>query len=252
MAINPRRGGAKLSPRRTTRQRSCIWSFLFGAILGSFGVGLYWMTQSTGQSPPVAVIPKPDRPAPQKPSFEFEKILKETVVESKDNTPLPPPAPRPEPPPKSEPVTPPAADAILTFPAETPAKPVAEVKAKPVTELKAKADAEAKAKQEAKAKSEAKAKAEAKAKTEAKAKAEAATGTYVLQLGSFKTAKEADAMKARLAMRGVSTKVKAVTLKDGQVWYRVTTGQLAGKTSMESTRATITKQGGEAITVKVK
>jgi cell division septation protein DedD len=250
MAINPRRGGGKLSPRRTTRQRSCIWSFLFGAILGGFGVGLYWMTQSTGQLPPVAVIPKPDRPAPQKPSFEFEKILKETVVESKDNTPLPPPAPRPEPPPKSEPVTPPAADAILTFPAETPAKPIAEVKAKPVTDVKAKAkaDAEAKSKQEAKAKVEAKAKAETKAKTEAKA----ATGTYVLQMGSFKTAKEADAMKAKLAMRGVTTKVKAVTLKDGQVWYRVTTGPLAGKTSMESTRATITKQGSEAIPVKVK
>jgi cell division protein FtsN len=211
---------------------------LFGAILGSFGVGLYWMIQAPGQMPPVAAIPKPDRPAPQKPSFEFEKILKETVVESKDDTPLPPPAPRPEPPPKHEPVTqpPPEVDVIPTFPAETPAKPVAE----------------AKAKVEAKAKAEAKLKAEAKAKADAKAKTAAATGTYVLQVGSFKTAKEADAMKARLAMRGVSTKVKAVTLKDGQVWYRVTTGQLDGKTSMESTRATIKKQGSEAIPVKVK
>ncbi len=220
MALDPRRGAAKPTPRRA-RPRSCVWWFLFGAILGSFGVGLYWMTQAPGQVPPpvAAALPKTERPAPRQPSFQFEKILRETVVESKDTgKPPPPPAPRPEPP---QPVTP-----------EPPAAGAPPPEAAPGTP----ADT---------------AKAEAKAKADAKAKAEAG-GTYILQVGSFKTAKEADAMKAKLALRGVSTRVQTVTLKDGQVWHRVMTGQLDGKKSMESTRATLKKFGTEAVPVKLK
>lgn len=225
MALDPRRGASRTVPRRQ-RPRSCVWWFLFGAILGSFGVGLYWMTQvPPGQIPsPLSALPKVERPAPSTPSFEYERLLKETVVDTKDKDKAPPPAPRPEPPPPPPPEPEP--------PVEAPA-PAAEPK--PGTPEAAKAKAEAKAKADA----------------EAKAKA-AAGGSYVLQVGSFKSAKEADAIKARLALRGVQTRVNAVTLKDGQVWYRVATGRLEGKKAMETTRATLKKHGTEAVPIKLK
>lgn len=215
MALDYKRGAAKPTPRRT-RPRSCVWWFLFGVIVGSFGVGLYWMTQTSGQvPPPVAALPKAERPAPQQPSFQFEKILRDTVVDSKDSgKPPPPPAPRPEPPPAPEQV-------------EPPPPPVADP-VKPET---------------------------AKVKPEAAKKAAAANdeaATYVLQIGSFKTAKDADTMKAQLAMLGVSTRVKPVTLKNGQIWHRVMTGPLSGKKQMEQTRAKLRKNGKEAVPIKLK
>jgi cell division protein FtsN len=213
MAQDFRRGAPKPTPRRT-RPRSCVWWFLFGCLIGSFGVGLYWMTQVPGQAPaPVAATPKSERPAPAHPNFQFEKILRETVVDSSDvgKTPLPPPAPRPEPPPPPTAEPSAAAPDPVKDPVKDPAKDPA--------------------------------------KKEAAALAE--SGSYVLQIGSFKTAKDADNMKAQLAMLGVATRVKPAKLKNGEVWYRVTTGTLSGKKAMEQTRATLKKHGKEAVPIKV-
>jgi cell division protein FtsN len=210
MAGDFRRGAAKATPRRT-RSRSCVWWYLFGCLTGAFGVGLYWMSQGSGQLPPqIAAIPKAERPAPQQPHFQFEKILRETVVDSTDTgKPPPPPAPRPEPPP------PPPAPATAT-PAVPPADAPKPEQAKPE-----------------------------KAKPPG-------TETYLLQVGSFKTPKEAEAMKAQMAMLGVSTRVQAVHLKDGKVWHRVTTGKLDSKKAMEQARAKLTKQGRDSIVIKLK
>ena len=204
MALSQRRRPPPKPIPRRGRPRSCVWWFLFGVILGSFGVGLYWMTHPAALPAPVAALPKAERPAAQPPSFQFEKILRETVVDSKDNgKPPPPPAPRPEPPPPApEPTSPVPTDA------SPPPKPA-----------------------------------------EASAKAEG--GTYVLQVGSFTTAKQADSVRAKLAMLGVTTRVQTITRKDGQVWHRVITGHLNGTTAMEAARATLTKNGTEAITVPV-
>ena len=47
--------------------------------------------------------------------------------------------------------------------------------------------------------------------------------TYVLQVGSFKSNREADALKAQLALLGVETNIEKVTV-DKQQWYRVRIG----------------------------
>jgi cell division protein FtsN len=201
MAQDYRRGAAKPSPRRT-RPRSCVWSFLLGAMLGGFGVGLYWMRHAPQQAlPPVAAIPRAERPAPPQPSFQFPNILQEAEVDISDKgKPPPPPAPRPEPPPPK--------------PANTVAEPP---------------------------------------KTEAAAAAPAASpGSYVLQVASFKTAKDAESMKAQLALLGVSTRIQSVTIRDGQVWHRVVTAPLNSKKAMEETRATLKKHGKDAMPIKVK
>jgi cell division septation protein DedD len=213
MALDPRRSPPPKPMPRRGRPRSCVWWFLFGVILGSFGVALYWMTHP-GAVPAAttAAPPKTERPAPQQPSFQFEKILRETVVDSKDNgKPPPPPAPRPEPPPPA--------------PAPEPPGPAGAESPKPGTP------------------------AEAKAKADAKAKAEG--GTYILQVGSFPTAQQADSMRAKLALAGVTTRVQTITRKDGKVWRRVITGHLNGKKAMEATRATLKKHGTEAIPVPI-
>ena len=205
------RGASRSAPRRG-RPRSCVWWFLFGALVGGFGVGSYWMTVAPTQvPPPVAAIPKTERPAPPHPNFQFPNILRDTEVDIRDNgKPPPPPAARPEPPkPVLEPME----------PAE-PSPPAAE---------KPKAS---------------------------KPKADTATaapiGTYILQVGSFKTAKDAEHMKAQLAMLGVSTRIQSVTLKDGAVWHRVVTGPLNSKKALDETRSALKAHGKDAMPIKVK
>jgi cell division protein FtsN len=204
------RGASRSSPRRG-RPRTCVWWFLFGVLVGGFGVGSYWMTVAPTQvPPPVTAIHKSERPAPPQPKFNFPNILKDTEVDIRDDgKPLPPPAPRPEPPkPVAEPVEP-------TEPTPPADKPKAE-------------------------------------KPKADTATAGQTGTYILQVASFKTAKDAEHMKAQLAMLGVSTRIQSVTLKDGTIWHRVVTGHLKTKKAVDETRAALKKHGKDAVPIKVK
>lgn len=182
-------------PRRQ-RPRSCVWWFLFGNLVGGFGVGAYWMTVAPEAAAPTAALPKTERPTPPPPIFNFPNILKEMEVKiGDDGKPLPPPAPRPEPPPK----------------------PTPEAAEKPATEAAAVAPA----------------------------------GTAILQIASFKTAKDAEHLKAQLALLGISTRVQSATLKDGAIWHRVVTGPMNNKKELDETRAMLKKHGKDAIEIKV-
>jgi cell division protein FtsN len=202
------RAATRAAPKR--RPRSCVWWFLFGTLVGGFGVGSYWMKVAPDVvPPPMAALPKTERPAPPKASFQFPNILRDTEVDIReDRKPLPPPAARPEPPPKP--------------PADT---------AEPADSAKPGED---------------------KPKPKAETAAVATAGSYILQVGSFKTAKDAEHVKAQLAMLGVSTRVQSVTLKDGAIWHRVVTGPLNGKKAVDETRATLKKHGKDAMPIKVK
>ena len=50
------------------------------------------------------------------------------------------------------------------------------------------------------------------------------SGNYVLQAGAFKTFKQADQLKARLALIGVEAKIETVKINDAVVWHRVRVG----------------------------
>jgi cell division protein FtsN len=204
MARDTRRSASKarLAPRY--RSRSCVWWFLLGAMVGSFGVGLYWMMEAPQQPPPVAALPKVERPAPPRPSYQFEDILKDAEVEIGGGEPPPPPAPRPEPIPPEElqPATPEAPETAAAVPPQ-PVKP-------------------------------------------------ASPGSYLLQVGSFKRAADAERLKAELALLGISTSVESVTINDGQIYHRVRTGPLDGKQAMEQMKATLKRHGKDPMAVKVK
>jgi cell division septation protein DedD len=220
MAFGDRRGATKVAPKVPPRRRprSCVWWFLFGAMLGAFGVGLYWTMESPkNPPPPVAAIPKPDRPAPPRPSFHFPDILKDAEVEIGNDKPLPPPQPRPEPPPKPPEAPPPAPQAQGTEPGAAQTQP-----GKPET------------------------------KPEAKTQEKPATaGSYVLQIASFKNVSDAEQLKAKLAMLGVASHVRKATIKDGAVWHRVIAGPYKSKEAMESARAKLKQHGKNAMPIKV-
>ncbi|MGE5152430.1 MAG: SPOR domain-containing protein [Bdellovibrio bacteriovorus] len=193
--------GSRVAPRRN-RPRSCVWSFLVGALFGGFGVGLYWMLESPGQVPaPVAALPKAERPAPLPPSFQFQSLLKDTVVDTSLGKPLPPPAPRPEPPPPDPALQPPGMASTVPDGTQT-ARP-------------------------------------------------APPGSYLLQVGSFKRAADAERVKAELALLGISTRVESVTMSSGEVYHRVRTGPYQGKQALEDARKTLKRHGKDTMAVKV-
>jgi len=48
-------------------------------------------------------------------------------------------------------------------------------------------------------------------------------GTFIIQIGSFRTPQQADTLKARLAMLGIETSVQKVN-QSGKIWHRVKSG----------------------------
>jgi len=79
----------------------------------------------------------------------------------------------------------------------------------------------------------------------------APSGSYLLQVGSFKRAADAERMKAQLALLGISTRVEAVTINGGQVYHRVRTGPFQGKPAMEDARKNLKRHGQDAMAIKV-
>lgn len=79
----------------------------------------------------------------------------------------------------------------------------------------------------------------------------APTGSYLLQVGSFKRAADAERMKAELALLGISTRVEAVTINNGDVYHRVRTGPYQGKQALEEARKTLKRHGKDPMAIKV-
>lgn len=87
--------------------------------------------------------------------------------------------------------------------------------------------------------------------TAAPASATASTGGYVLQVGAFPNASDADTMKAKLALQGFTAQVQTVTL-DGQVWNRVRLGPFASATQLQDVQQRLTAAGIHSIPLKEK
>lgn len=79
----------------------------------------------------------------------------------------------------------------------------------------------------------------------------APAGSYLLQVGSFKRAADAERMKAELAMLGISTRVEPVTMNTGEVYHRVRTGPFQGKQAMEEARKALKRHGKDPMAIKV-
>lgn len=62
-----------------------------------------------------------------------------------------------------------------------------------------------------------------------------AAGSYLLQVGSFRSASDADQLKARLALIGIVAQVQSVTV-DGATWHRVRVGPVASARDADALR----------------
>ncbi|NEV60590.1 SPOR domain-containing protein [Thiorhodococcus minor] len=77
-------------------------------------------------------------------------------------------------------------------------------------------------------------------------------GSYVVQVGSFSRAADAERLKAQLAMLGVSTSVQAATLSNGRVTHRVRTGGYASRAEAKKVQALLKRHGKDSLAIPVK
>jgi cell division protein FtsN len=77
-------------------------------------------------------------------------------------------------------------------------------------------------------------------------------GTYLLQAGSFRSRKQADELRAKLALLGLETSVQAVTVDNTQTWHRVRVGPFSNLQELNNARALLKKNGVDAILIRLK
>lgn len=74
---------------------------------------------------------------------------------------------------------------------------------------------------------------------------------YILQVGSFQNASEAEQMKAQLALIGFSTSVQTVTV-NGQSWHRIRVGPFEGAREAENMRQMLVDNHYKPLVMKAK
>lgn len=75
------------------------------------------------------------------------------------------------------------------------------------------------------------------------------TSKSVLQVGSFKSRTDAEALRARLILEGLDAQIRSVQVK-GSTWYRVQTGPYANTQQLEATRARLGLMGIQSIVLR--
>jgi len=202
------------TPRSKRRSgKSCGFWFIFGLMLGGFGVGLYLMVRTPIQAPaPGAAVAKTEsaKSAPVAPTrFDFHDILPELEVVVSDNELAKPDVKKPE-------------------------------EKRPEDKKPDEKQAEAVKKPDA-------------AKPEpAKAAADSGGGNYMVQIASLRTAADAERFKAQLAMQGIQAKVQTVTVNGKDTYHRVQAGPYQGKQAVNEVRSQLKAKGMDTIAVKLK
>ncbi|MCG6863242.1 MAG: SPOR domain-containing protein [Chromatiaceae bacterium] len=75
--------------------------------------------------------------------------------------------------------------------------------------------------------------------------------SYLVQVASFRKASDAERLKAKLALLGVQARIQQVTV-NGKDYHRVRTGPYKGKQAVNKTRALLSSNGMETMTIKLK
>lgn len=72
---------------------------------------------------------------------------------------------------------------------------------------------------------------------------------YLLQVGSFKQGKDAEQMKAKLALLGIVAQVQTVTVDDS-TWHRVRVGPVTGARAAEDLRGQLAENGYDSLVME--
>lgn len=75
---------------------------------------------------------------------------------------------------------------------------------------------------------------------------------YILQAGSFKQFSEADKLKAKLALLGISAEIQSVTINKTNTWHRVRIGPFSSARKMDKIRHRLQKARVQTMVLKMK
>lgn len=65
--------------------------------------------------------------------------------------------------------------------------------------------------------------------------------SYLIQVGSFRKASDADGFKARVALLGIESKVQTVTIDNKETWHRVLIGPIVGRNKADGIQKQLEK-----------
>lgn len=85
----------------------------------------------------------------------------------------------------------------------------------------------------------------------ATAAAPANTGTYIIQVASYRSQTEAEKQKASLALIGVESRIESVTIDNKDTFYRVRIGPDSNWSHVQTTMSRLESNGIQALLVKV-
>ncbi len=77
-------------------------------------------------------------------------------------------------------------------------------------------------------------------------------GTYLLQAGSFRSDRQADQLRAKLALLGLETSIQTVSIDSRQAWHRVRVGPFDNLSDLNAARNLLKKNGVDAILIRIK
>ncbi len=75
---------------------------------------------------------------------------------------------------------------------------------------------------------------------------------YILQVGSFRKAQDADSFRARLALLGIESKVQTVTIDNKDTWHRVQVGPITGQSNVEQMQRKLKQNSIDALLMRAK
>ena len=79
---------------------------------------------------------------------------------------------------------------------------------------------------------------------------ETRSGTYVLQVGSYKNFADADRVRAKLALLGIESNVQKVTV-DNDTWHRIRIGPISKLDDLNRMRQTLHKADVDVLVIRV-
>jgi cell division protein FtsN len=79
---------------------------------------------------------------------------------------------------------------------------------------------------------------------------ETRSGTYVLQVGSYKNFADADRVRAKLALQGIESHAQKVTIEN-DTWYRIRIGPTSKLDELNRTRGILHKADVDALVIRV-
>ncbi len=92
---------------------------------------------------------------------------------------------------------------------------------------------------------------EIRGKPEAGIKQVEQPGTYYLQVGSFRSAEQADRFRAELTLQGLEVNIQKVTINNTDTFHRVRVGPFQELDALNRARHLLNKQGIESRLVKI-